>query len=160
MNQTLEKLKSKTLVGIKIRTNNLREIDEKTGLIGPCIQNYFQNQLFEKIQHRKVPGVTFCVYTEYDSDHTGDYSYFIGEEVSKVDEIPEGLSHIEIPEQSYEKFCVGPGAMPDIVRKAWFEIWEKDDLTAKRTFQADFEVYDERSHDQNNAILDIYIGVN
>lgn len=32
-------------------------------------------------------------------------------------------------------------------------------LEGKRRFKADFEEYDERSYDLNNAVVDIYVGI-
>ncbi len=32
-----------------------------------------------RITHRKKPGTTYCVYTDYKSGAAGDYTYFIGE---------------------------------------------------------------------------------
>ena len=76
---TLPKIK---LAGITVRTNNKNELNWEIGKILPCIQQYFHNLLAEKIPNRKNPGTTFCVYTDYESDFTGDYTYFIGEEVN------------------------------------------------------------------------------
>ena len=83
--------------------------------------------------------------------------YFIGEEVSEFARIAEGLEAYVIPAQNYNKYTTDAGAMPNIVINAWQEIWQMDDKN--RNYQADFEVYDQRSQDLSNAIVDIYIGV-
>lgn len=151
------------LVGQKIRTNNKTEASILTGKIYPCITSYFGNKLAEKIPNRKTPGTTFCVYTEYESDHTGEYTYFVGEEVHELNTLEKGLVSITIPAQKYAKFTTDPGPMPDVVRNAWFEIWKmsQDTLGGKRNFLADFEIYDERSNDptHQNIVLDVYIGI-
>ncbi len=36
---------------------------------------------------------------------------------------------------------------------------DRSELGAKRAYIADFEIYDERIRDPNNAMLDIYIGI-
>lgn len=164
MKKTLSHLEEIKLVGIKVRTNNRNELDVQdctSGKIFPCVQQYFHQQLFEKIAHRKNPGRTFCVYTEYESDHTGDYTYFIGEEVNSLDSIPEGLSTLIIAPQTYVKFTTEPGPMPSVLRNAWQEILKmsEKDLGSPRRYHADFEIYDERAKDHNNLVLDIYIGV-
>jgi predicted transcriptional regulator YdeE len=48
-----------------------------------------------------------------------------------------------------------------IANNAWKEIWrmQEADLGGKRTYVADFEIYDERAKDYSNITLDIYIGV-
>ena len=41
----------------------------------------------------------------------------------------------------------------------WNKIWKMKELENRRSYIADFEVYDHRSIDPSNAIVDIYIGV-
>lgn len=162
MKKTTQKLDEKKLVGITVRTNYRMEINPLEGKIFPCIRQYFHQGIAQKIPHRTHPGTTYCVYTEYESDHTGDYTYFIGEEVSRVDDLPSDLKALTIPSQQYVKFTNGPGAMPEVVREPWFKIWEMTpkELGGNRSYLADFEIYDERATDHQNIILDIFIGIN
>lgn len=159
VNNSLPEIK---LVGISLRTNNNTEINWQTGKIFPCVQRYFQQALYEKIPQRAKPGTTYCVYTNYESDHTGDYTYFIGEAVDSFDNVPHDLETLVIPTQNYIKFTNGPKAMPEVVREPWLAIWQMSpkELGGTRRYAADFEVYDERAADHGNVILDIYIGVN
>jgi predicted transcriptional regulator YdeE len=101
------------------------------------------------------------VYTEYATDHTGEYTYFIGEEVDASAEVPEGLSTITVPQQNYAKFTTESGQMPAVCINAWMDIWKmtSEDLGSDRAFKADFEVYDERALNPANTVLDIYIGI-
>jgi len=149
------------LIGIQTRTNNLNEYFSASPKIAPCVMKFFQEQLNEKIPHRKNPGVTISAYTDYENDHTGDYTYFIGEEVTSFDNIPEGLSKLIIPAQNYTKFTNGPGAMPLVCITAWQQIWAmtNNELGGDRGYQTDFEYYDERAKDHQNTTLDIYIGL-
>jgi predicted transcriptional regulator YdeE len=149
------------LVGIKARTNNAAEMNSNTAIIGEMVNKYDNTQIADKINNRKQPGVTYCIYTEYDSDFNGDYTYFIGEEVDNFNQIPQGLSQLIIPFQSYIKFTTDSGSMPLVCINAWKEIWQMDSstLTGERAFIADFEIYDQRAKDPLNTILDIYIGV-
>ena len=61
----------------------------------------------------------------------------------------------------YSKFTVGPGKIPMLCIDAWENIWKmpEDDLGGKRSYIADFEIYDERSKNYSNTTLDIYIGI-
>lgn len=149
------------LIGISVRTNNEIEINPLSGRIFGCIQRYFHQKLFENIPHRKKPGTTLCVYTDYESDHTGDYTYLIGEEVDSFEGCPSDLTTHTIPQQDYVKFTNGPGPMPEVVREPWFKIWQmnEQDFGGKRRYAADFEVYDERASDHQNIVLDILIGI-
>lgn len=149
------------LVGIKIRTNNANEFTQDKAKIGACVLKFFSEKLFEKIPHRQSPGKTFCVYTEYESDFTGDYTFFIGEEVSSFDDFPDSLSTHIIPAQTYIKHTTDAGPMPIVVQNAWKEIWEKDEdtLGGERAYHSDFEVYDQRAINPLSTIVDIYVGL-
>lgn len=149
------------LVGITIRTNNAIEMNPSLAKIPLTIQKYFHNGLAEKILTRKNPGTTFCAYTNYESDFKGDYTYFIGEEVTSFEHVNEGFATLTIPPQNYTKFTNQPGLMPDVCVDMWKAIWtmKSSDLGGKRAYMTDFEVYDERSHNPQNTTLDVYIGV-
>jgi len=149
------------LVGITAITSNASEMDATTAKIGQTLEQYFGGNLAAQIPNRKNPGVTYCVYTKYESDEHGQYTYFAGEEVSSFEGISSRFEPLTIPKQVCAKFNVGPGLMPNICIDAWQKIWqmEVDDFGGKRAYIADFEIYDERAADYQNAILDIYIGI-
>jgi len=149
------------LAGLSVRTNNKTESDPLQGKIFPCIKQYFHQNLAGQIANRAHPGTTFCAYTDYESDEHGDYTYLVGEEVESFDNISDTFTKITIPAQTYTKFTTEPGAMPDVIKNAWFEIWKMNPqkLGGKRTYQTDFEIYDERASDHTSIVLDIYIGV-
>lgn len=160
MQKIIASLPGFTLIGISARTNNQAELTEN-GKISPSLQRYFGKKLFEEIPSRKKPGTTFCVYTHYESDHTGNYTYFVGEEVSTSDAIPKGMELLVIPAQRYIKFTNGPGPMPAVVQDPWFKIWQmnSEDFGSKRRYIADFEVYDARAANPLRTVVDIYVGV-
>lgn len=161
MKKTFISLPEIKLVGIKTRTNNANEFNAATAKISSCIENYYHNQLFEKIPNRKKPGVTYSAYTEYESDITGEYTYFFGEEVTSFDNVPSDLATLVVPGQYYAKFTTSPGPMPDVVINAWQNIWKMsdEDFGGERSFRTDLELYDERAADYQNAVVDIYIGI-
>lgn len=163
MRKVITELPEIKLVGITTRTNNTEifEKDPSVNKIAITIQKYFQSGSAEKIKHRKNPGTTFCAYTNYESDFNGDYTYFIGEEVSSFEGVGEGFEMLTIPKQSYAKFTNDPAPIPAACINMWQKIWKMNaaDLEGERTYITDFEIYDERSIDPNNAVLDIYIGI-
>lgn len=163
MQKEIVKLDEIKLVGITARTNNasLFESNPETNKVAATVQKYFHNRLAEQIQNRKYPGKTFCVYTNYESDFNGDYTYFIGEEVESFEKLHDGFDAITIPRQIYTKFTNQPGPMPTVCIEMWKAIWsmKRSELGGERSYIADFEIYDERSHDHQNVILDIFLGI-
>lgn len=162
MQKTVTELPEIKLIGISCRTNNTSEMNISTAKIAPTMQKYFQQALGEEIPNRKNPGTTYCVYTNYESDFTGDYTYFIGEEVNFVDRsLIKQFSAITIPAQTYTKFTSKTGIMPGVCIDMWQNIWkmESEELKGKRAYLADFEVYDKRALDPSKTVLDIYLGV-
>lgn len=149
------------LVGLSVRTNNKNEMDPSTSKIGKVIGQFFEEHIADKMTHRKNPGVMLSVYTEYESDEHGDYTYYFGEEVMTFDLVPDGMKVLLLPEAEYQKLTTPSGKMPEVVIHAWQEIWKMtpEELGGKRVYRADFEVYDERAHDPENTSVDIYIGV-
>ncbi len=153
------------LVGLTVRTNNAVEAGEKIyttgGKILPLIRRYYQDGVAEKIANRKTPGTIYCAYTEYESDYTGDYTYFIGEEVTSFDIVPEEFFTLVVPAQEYVKFTNGPAAMPQVCSDVWEKIWKSTDpeLGGKRSYKVDFEVYDQRATDHQNIVLDVFVGI-
>jgi predicted transcriptional regulator YdeE len=151
------------LVGICVHSSYEQELDKMKGNIFPCVQRYFHGGLAEQIPNRKKQGITFCVYTDYETDYTGAYTYFIGEEVSSFNTsfLPEGFQTLVIPKQQYVKFTTNPAPMPDVIVNAWKEIWKMParQLGGQRSYKTDFEIYDERAADHQNIVLDICIGI-
>lgn len=147
------------LVGISVRTNNIDEFNADKARIGATMQQYFKGGLANKINDRKNPGVTFAAYTNYDSDFTGNYTYFLGEEVNSFDKIPEGFESITIPEQNYVKFTSEPGLTQTVIVNTWKKIWYMPSDKLNRAYKTDFEVYDRRKSGIENDVVNIYIGV-
>jgi predicted transcriptional regulator YdeE len=159
--QTQTSLKEMKLIGITARTNNANEINPTLAKISPTVQKYFFGGLPSQIPNRLKPQTTYCAFTDYESDTTGDYTYFIGEEVSSFEDVPEGFQTLTIPPQAYAKFTTEAGPMPDVVIGAWQKIWQMtpQDLGGSRGFRTDFEIYDERAADPQNVTFDLYIGI-
>lgn len=161
MNKMITELSEIKLVGITAVTSNAAEMNPETAKIEAMMQRFFAENLQEKITNKKTPGKIFAVYTNYESDASGEYTYFLGEEVTSFDKKSEEFETLIIPVQTYAKFTSNPGQMPKVVIDMWQNIWKMGvpDLGGNRAYIADFEVYDERSRDPSNAILDIYIGI-
>jgi len=153
-------LAEKKLAGIIVRTKNIDETNPNSAKILPLVTEYFQKEIYNKIINRKNPGITLCGYYNYESDEHGEYDFFIGEEVTDFQDNSD-LTFVNVPASKYTCITTEQGAMPEVVIKAWQEIWQmkEQDFGGKRTYIIDFEVYDQRAVDRDNTVLDIYVGI-
>lgn len=149
------------LIGLTTRTKNQDEINPQTSKIGSLIQQFWTDNITALIPNKKNPQQVFSVYTDYESDEHGEYTYFYGQEVTSFDNTPANLQRLTIPAAQYQKFTTTPGKMPQVVIDAWMKIWQMTaaDLGGKRTYIADFEIYDERATSPEKTVVDIYIGI-
>lgn len=161
MQKIIVKSEQMKLVGISVRTNNQTENDPDNAVIGPLVEKYFREKIVNQIANKKNPGTTISAYLNYESDYTGDYTYMIGEEVTDFNSSNDDQEVAIIPAQTYCKFTTDSGQMPNVVIDAWEAIWSMnaEDFGGERAYKGDFELYDLRAHDMENAIVDIYIGI-
>ena len=152
----MEKIKKKNirLIGLKLEKKTTNENGQASIDCGNLWQRFENERILEAIPN-KLNNNIFAVYYDYEKDETKPYSYFIGCEADEATEVPKGLDGLLIPSQNYVKIPV-QGIMTGCVANAWKEIWASK---MDRQFGFDFEVYDERSKDWNNAELDIFISV-
>ena len=146
-----------TVIGIEVRTNN----SEAATVISRQWDRFFKEGLLGKIPNRADANI-LAVYTNYASDHRGDYDYLIGARVQDGSKAPEGMAAKTIPKSRYAVLTTGQGPVGKVVSEAWREIWSLEDtggLGGKRAYKADFEVYDQRSRDPDNSQVDIYVGI-
>ncbi len=162
MKKTEVELDSLSLIGLTARTNNKNEMNPEKSKIAKLAGYYWSNQIGKEFKDRSNSGITYSVYTEYESDEQGEYTYFIGERVKSLDKQDQSkFKPLVIPAGKYQKFTTEPGKIPDMVISSWQKIWQMPEevLGGKRNYIADFEVYDQRASDVNHAVVDIYIGI-
>ncbi len=105
--------------------------------------------------HNALDNRMFAVYTNYDDQ--GNYTLILGAPVGSLHDVPEGLVGLPIPEATYQVVtAIGPRQKS--VSEAWEFIWSPG-FKAKRAFTYDYEVYDKRAKDPENAQVDIYVAV-
>ncbi|MCF1714627.1 GyrI-like domain-containing protein [Flavihumibacter sp. RY-1] len=141
------------VIGITVRTSNAAGAP---GTDIPELWNRFLSEaILLKIPNR-INDTIYCVYTNYEGDHTKPYTTLLGCQVTEMDTIPHGTTGIEIPKGIYEQVSVTGNLMNGIVFQAWIDIWQRP---LNRTYIADFEVYDEKAADMSNAEVNIFVGV-
>jgi len=153
---TLVSYDSMNIIGIQVRTSNQREKNPTTAKIPQLWQRFFTENIAEKIPNKLNDTQKIALYTDYEGDHTGDYSLIIGMPVKALRKIPAGMVGMSITPSTYYKF-VGQGAMPEAIISTWHKIWDyfSHDQQHQRTYHADFELYDSTKPD----CVEIYIGV-
>ncbi|MDZ7898509.1 MAG: GyrI-like domain-containing protein [Arcicella sp.] len=138
------------IVGISIRTNNQKAAND----LGKLWSKFIGENTTKKIPN-KISNDIYSIYTDYESDHSGDYTNIIGYRVSSLENIAAGLVSKEIPMSDYQKFTA-KGKFPNCVQTKWGEIWNTE---IDRRYTADFEVYSDKSLNMTNTEVDIFISV-
>ncbi len=146
------------VIGIEARTTNAREATAD-GIIPRQWQRFFQEGILDKIP-RKAGSNIYAVYFDYASDRNGEYIFVIGAMVKEGTTPPAGMVAKRIPAGQYAVLTSDKGPLPKVVPGEWQKIFKlEDDRKLTRAYQTDFEIYDQRAQDPQNAQIDIYIGL-
>jgi predicted transcriptional regulator YdeE len=147
------KIETFNVIGISVRTTN------ENGTSAQDIPALWKKFMTEEIQ-QKIPGkiseALFCIYTDYEKDHTKPYTTILGCKVESLDNIPENMVGKTIESADYEELIAKGNLLDGIVYNKWLEIWNSD---LNRSFTADFEVYGSKTQNPENAEVDIYIAL-
>ena len=148
-----------TVVGIATRTTNAKEMSGK-GVIAGQWDRFMKEGLLSKIPN-KIDSNIVAVYTDYESDANGAYTFLIGARVRTADVVPSGMVAKRVPAGRYAVFTSEKGFVGKVVPETWSRIWAvpKSSPGGSRVYRADFEVYDERAADPQNTQVDIYVGI-
>ena len=150
------------LVGITARTSNHLESNPATAQIGATWQRFRKEDVQAQLLERRNPGKVFSVYTDYESNEHGTYTYFLGEEVTAFTQGKHpSLATLALPAQRYVKFTSATGPLPGVVIDLWQRIWRMraEELGGQRAYIADFEVYGVESQNPHHATVDLYLGI-
>ncbi len=148
-----EKIESFSVIGIAVRTTN--ENQQAMTDIGALWQQFISEKILEKIPN-KVDSTVYCIYTDYEKDHTKPYTTILGCRVSDTTIVPDGMVAKTFPTGIYEKVVAKGNIFKGALAEAWFDIWNSD---RNRTYTADFEVYSEKASNPENAEVDIFIAI-
>lgn len=154
----IRKEQSFYVIGISARTSNAIELSGN-GVIGKLWHHFFSRSLLSRIPDR-IDEDIIAVYFDYAGDKESEYSFLLGARVKSLDHVPDEMAGYEVPAQSYALFTSEQGQMPGVEVALWQKIWAQEDAgDLKRAYIADYVIYDKRSHDPSNAMVDIYIGL-
>jgi len=147
-------IKEFKLIGLALETKTTNENGQSSIDCGKLWQKFTEGKYVDRIPDKLADDI-FAVYYNYEGDHTKPFSYFLGCQVKTIENIPEDMEYLVIPDGKYQVFTA-IGKMPDCVAKAWNDIWISG---IERAYRFDFEVYSEKSRDWNNAEVEILLSV-
>lgn len=146
---TLDKF---TVVGIAVRTTNQDYKSQKD--ISDLWDMFFSRNIIGMIPD-KISNDIYCIYTDYESDFTGEYTTILGCRVSGTDKVSMDLTIKEIPASKYYKY-ISEGELPYAVGKTWAHIWKSN---IDRAYLADFDIYGEEAKDPSNAKITTFLSI-
>lgn len=148
-----QKIQQFSVIGISVRTTNE---NGQAGQDIPALWNKFMSEgIAEKISD-KIDNSIYCIYTEYEKDHTKPYTTILGCKVENLDAIPNGMVGKTFDEANYTKHIAKGNILQGMVFGEWTKIWNSN---LDRAFTADFEVYGEKAQNPENAEVDIFVAV-
>jgi predicted transcriptional regulator YdeE len=146
MQYTTIQLPSFEVAGITLRTNNMSAMQQAT--IPAFWEKFLKEDIYKTIPNNAEPNAIYGLYTDYASDHRGDYTLLLGAKVNNAERLTNGLVRREIPTANYAVFSTDS---PQKVFELWQIIWT---LPLQRTYRCDFEVYR-----QDASVIDINISI-
>ncbi|MCT4121791.1 GyrI-like domain-containing protein [Elizabethkingia anophelis] len=147
------KLDTFYVIGIAVRTTNE---NQKAAQDIPVLWNKFMTEGIINLIPNKADHAIYCIYTDYEKDYTKPYTTILGCKVNSLDTIPEGMVGKIIESSDYSKQTIKGNLTEGIVYNEWLKIWNMD---LDRSYTADFEIYDEKAQNPENAEVDIFIAV-
>ncbi len=141
------------IVGISVRTSNNN--GEAAKDIPTLWNKFLVERVAGKIQN-KVDETIYCLYTDYEKDHTTPYTTILGCEVSTLTDIPEGMVSKTIEVANYQKYTAKGNLNEGVVFNEWVKIWNSD---LDRAYTTDYEVYGAKAGNMENAEVDIFIAL-
>jgi predicted transcriptional regulator YdeE len=122
------------VTGISVRTTN--QNNQSKADIAMLWDNFMSGDVMSKITCR-VSDEIYCLYTDYETGHTGPYTAVLGCRVNSPEMIPDDFTAVAIPKAYYHVYHLS-GEFPDNVGKAWQHIWKS---ACSRCYTVDFDLY-------------------
>jgi predicted transcriptional regulator YdeE len=149
----IQNINTFSIVGMSVRTSNE---NGQAGTDIPALWNKFLSENGPQQISNKIDSTLYCVYTEYEKDHTKPYTTVLGCRVENLDAVPFGMIGLQIETGAYLKRTAQGNLNEGIVFSAWNDIWSSD---LPRHFTTDFEVYGEKAQNPAAAEVDIFVAL-
>ena len=147
------------VIGVAVRTSNRKELTKEAAikkLWEFCKTEDALNKILNKLDTDIL-----AVYTEFESDMNGEFTYLLGARVTADALPPEGFVKKTIPAGKFAVFPSDRGLFSNMVIRTWQRIWnlKKHQPGGDRTYLADYEIHKQPLADLKNYQLDVYVGI-
>lgn len=151
----METQKKETLciAGLAVQTSNAQGFAEKD--IPALWQKFMSQNIGEELPEKTSTDI-YCVYCQYEGDHTQPYTTLIGYAVQQNSPIPPHLKSVTIEPGNYAVFKAQGDLTGTAVIDTWKLIWN---TPLERNYKADFEVYGPEAANPKNGKIDIFVGI-
>ncbi|MBN2117148.1 MAG: GyrI-like domain-containing protein [Anaerolineales bacterium] len=131
----------------------------------PALGKRFANfKKMQEIPNKRLPWGFAAVSKGFDEEK-GTFTYFMGDRVTTLEQIPDGLKAFEIPAAKYAVFPIRPKnrfGWPVAIASAKRHIytaWLPNSNYTPAGMIDDFEYHDERSLRKSNPEIDLYVSI-
>ena len=130
------------VAGMKLRTTHRIEAVAQTAKIPALWRRFFVDKVGDQIPDRLPDAAVLAVYSDYDQDDSGPYSFLIGHSVRTLEQTPNGMSGFWLLPGRYLQFEAA-GRPFEYPAADWEEIRQFFARTHEyeRTFEADYEIH-------------------
>jgi predicted transcriptional regulator YdeE len=148
------------IIGMAIDTD-IKNVYRDMPALGRQFQKYKQTH---DIPNKKQPWGFAAVSKGFEKEK-GTFSYFIGDCVTTIEQMPAGLTSLEIPALRYAVFPIRPknrfgwSIAITSAKRYIYNIWLPNSIYKSAGVIDDFEYHDERSVRKNNPEIDLYIAI-
>jgi predicted transcriptional regulator YdeE len=122
------------IVGIAVRTNNQNGQSKRD--IDDLWFKFMDDNLIKHIPNKESNDV-YCVYTDYETDHTGEYTAVLGCKVNSITNINSNFTAVAISAGKYQVYSL-KNKLSEAISAAWKQIWASN---INRKYTADFDLY-------------------
>ena len=141
------------IAGLSIRTTNE---NNQAAIDIPALWQRFIGGNYPDLIPGKTDGTVYCLYTDYEKDHTRPYATILGCRVAQAEGLPEGITVKRFTAGKYSVFTAKGRIADGIVYNEWLKIWN---AAIPRKFTTDIEVYGPAAQDINNAEIPILVAI-
>jgi predicted transcriptional regulator YdeE len=133
------------IVGISVRTSNQNGRSKSD--IDELWFKFMDDNLIKQIPDR-VSDDVYCVYTDYETDHTGEYTAVLGCKVNALTNTNNNFTTVSISAGKYQVYSL-KSKLSEVISAAWQQIWKSD---INRKYTADFDLYSSGANENGMKI--------